>query len=35
MPTSGASRSQVILDKSQRSEKYIVADFLVHVGIPT
>ncbi len=26
---------QVILDKSQRTEKYSEADFLVHMGIPT
>ena len=26
---------QVILDKSQRSEKYSSADFLQHAGIPT
>ena len=28
-------RVQVILDKSQRSEKYSSADFLLHAGIPT
>jgi phosphatidylserine/phosphatidylglycerophosphate/cardiolipin synthase-like enzyme len=26
---------QVILDKSQRSEKYSSADFVAHAGIPT
>ena len=26
---------QVILDKSQRTEKYSEADFLLHMGIPT
>ena len=35
MPTSGASRFEVILDKSQRSEKYSSADFVIHAGIPT
>jgi hypothetical protein len=26
---------QVILDKSQRREKYTAADFLLHAGVPT
>jgi phosphatidylserine/phosphatidylglycerophosphate/cardiolipin synthase-like enzyme len=28
-------RVQVILDKSQRGEKYTSADFIAHAGIPT
>jgi phosphatidylserine/phosphatidylglycerophosphate/cardiolipin synthase-like enzyme len=28
-------RVEVILDKSQRTEKYSAADFLAHAGIPT
>lgn len=28
-------RVQVILDKSQRREKYTEADFLLHAGVPT
>ena len=28
-------RVQVILDKSQRKEKYTEADFLLHAGVPT
>ena len=28
-------RVEVVLDKSQRSEKYSSADFLAHAGIPT
>ena len=34
MPYTPTSRNPVILDKSQRTEKYLEADFVVNLGIP-
>jgi phosphatidylserine/phosphatidylglycerophosphate/cardiolipin synthase-like enzyme len=34
MPHRGGVKAEVVLDRSQRTEKYSSADFLAHAGVP-